>query len=104
MAYLHCNNCDFSQDDFWSESYNPMKSVLDWENNLLNQDIEEPFSSDSWFNETYGNPSRREMLAREFEKQARRIRQMKYRTFEEYKQMNPERICPNCGEKQLDID
>jgi hypothetical protein len=46
----------------------------------------------------------REFIAKEMERHARRIRDMIYRSMEEFKQKNPERKCPNCGEKELDID
>lgn len=48
--------------------------------------------------------TRQELLAYEFECCAKKIRNMKYRTFEEFKEKNPERICPKCGKKELDID
>lgn len=28
MAYIHCHNCDYSQDDFWSWRYNPIRRLL----------------------------------------------------------------------------
>lgn len=34
MAYAHCHNCGWEQDDFWSKDYNPLKSLLDWEGML----------------------------------------------------------------------
>lgn len=28
MAFLHCHNCDWSQDDFWEPNgYNPLENV-----------------------------------------------------------------------------
>ena len=45
-----------------------------------------------------------ELLAYEFERSAKAIRDMRYRTFEEFKAKNPEGICPQCGKKELDID
>jgi hypothetical protein len=27
-AYVYCRNCNWSQDDFWSESYNPLRYLL----------------------------------------------------------------------------
>ena len=106
MAYLHCHNpqCDFSQDDFWSESYNPMEYLKDWEDVLLDQELDKSFTTCDEFIAENGDISRREVVAREFERGAARIREMKYRTHEEYKEQNPDGICPKCGKKELDID
>jgi hypothetical protein len=27
MSYLHCHNCDFSQDDFYNKNYNPFSKI-----------------------------------------------------------------------------
>lgn len=48
--------------------------------------------------------TRQELLAYEFERCARNIREMVYRTFEEYKEKNPDGICPQCGQRNFDID
>ena len=28
MAYVHCHNCPWSQDDFWNKKYNPVRYFL----------------------------------------------------------------------------
>jgi len=41
--FVHCVDCDWEQDDFWSKDYNPLKSLLDWEENLLDfEKLDEP--------------------------------------------------------------
>ena len=109
MSYLHCHSCDFSQDDFWSESYNPITSIQDFKDNLFKSDFYDESSLDkNWKEEIgYGRDfllTNKELLAHEFERRASRIREMKYRTLEEFREKNPEGICPFCGEKDLDID
>ena len=112
MSYLHCHNpnCDFSQDDFWSpDGWNIMKSIKDYKDDFFRDDFYEDCGMDSnWKEEIgYGRDAivtRQELLAHTFENCARKIREMKYRTFEEFKEKNPEGICPLCGKKELDID
>lgn len=111
MAYLHCHNCNWSQDDFWDESYNPITFI---EKNYTKELLEEPLDritkqdaevhgEDGWhhFIEKLTN---RERVARVLENHARTVRRMKYRTMEEFEKMNPEKKCPNCGQQELDID
>ena len=62
------------------------------------------FWADASFIEEHGNITLREVIAQEASRAAKKIREMKYRTFEEFKAKNPEGICPICGEKDLDID
>lgn len=111
MSYLHCHNhhCDFCQDDFWTESYNPIKYMQDWEEMLFREDFFEDAGMDNGWKEEcgYGRDqvvTRQELLAYEFEKHARVIRDMVYRTEKEFKEKNPDWICPKCGKKELDID
>ena len=103
MAFVHCHNCSFEQDDFWDLHYNPVTCVQDWTKELLTKDIDEPFTDDAGFIQQHGNLSRREVIAREFERQAKKIRGMWWRTEREFKEKNPEHACPRCG-KFLDVD
>lgn len=103
MAFVHCHSCDFSQDDFWSKSYNPIRILLHWEKRLLQDNLDEPFTDDGGFIKEHGNISLREFLAKNLENHAQRIRDMKWRTTEEFKKSNPKWICPNCG-NPLDVD
>lgn len=111
MSFLHCHNpeCSFSQDDFWSDSYNPIKFMQNWLKDLLGDDFFEDCRLDKNWREEHGYErddivTTQELIAHEFEKHAYIIRQMKYRTFEEFKTKNPEWVCPMCGKKELDID
>jgi hypothetical protein len=35
MAYVHCHTCGWTQDDFWSKKYNPVRSILKHDMYLL---------------------------------------------------------------------
>ena len=95
MPYLHCHNCDWSQDDFWSKDYNPIRFMLNWEEQLLDsKKIKEKFPNDE---KTY-----QEIIAEQTERAARRIRNMHYMSIEEYR--NSDRKCPKCGKQRLDVD
>jgi hypothetical protein len=107
MAYLHCHACGWSQDDFWSKGYNPITSVKDYEQYLfLNPNTT---GMDNWWLKENGYPETNEikgteLVAHELERAARRVRNMVYRTEQEFREKNPERNCPKCGKHELDID
>jgi len=101
MAYAHCHKCNWSQDDFWDEGYNPIRYLLNWEEDLLDfGKLDEPFTDDAQFIKERGNLSRREVIAQELEKHAETIRKMKILTNEEANTA----MCPNCGEERVCID
>lgn len=76
MAFIHCHACGWSQDDFYDENYNPAKYLMTW-----NNEIDKQFSMDSEFLRENGPITTREVLAREYEEFARRIRSMKWLTY-----------------------
>jgi len=105
MAYLHCHSCDWSQDDFYDDNYNPAKYLLTWNKYLVSNDIDKPFSNDALFIKENGNISTREVLAKEYESFAKRIRTMKWITYQQWKDEKEEnKRCPKCNSKNLDID
>lgn len=123
MAYLHCHNCGWSQDDFWDFQirwkrifkwnsrpfgYNPLSIFLEdvsmyWKPRYIKMDSywckEQGLSSNkvhSWW-----------MLKYEMKRNIRRIHKMKYLTYESFKKAkkNGSVICPKCGCKnEFDID
>jgi len=106
MAYLHCHKCGWQQDDFYSGSYNPAEYLLNWNEYLFGKHrdrLDLQFSDDAEFLRENGPITTREVLARGFEKFARRIRNMKWITNEDFIN-DPNKICPRCGSDQLDID
>ncbi len=105
MAYLHCHNCGWSQDDFWENGgWNPVYSIKDLEPEFLGDRFREKFTTDPSFIKEHGDITCQEWLAQEFERRAKWIREMKYRTMDELKKLNPEHKCPICGKQELDID
>jgi len=109
MSYLHCHSCNFNQDDYWSEKgWNPVKSFESDLDTLLNKDLDEIVKMDAVWLEENGYPkegvTRRELVLYHLDQIKSRIRKMVYRTPEELKEKNPERLCPKCGKKDLDED
>jgi hypothetical protein len=105
MSFVHCHQCHWSQDDFWSEHYNPINYLQNFEKDLLTKDIDavciHAADTESCYGQKEGDVSYREMIARSLERAARHIRKMAWRNMEEYKAGG--RRCPKCG-GCLDID
>ena len=105
MAFLHCHSCNWEQDDFYRvDGYNPAKSLTDWMEKLCSGDIDKQFSNCSEFLAENGPISTREVIAREFEKYAKNIRNMPWITEEQWRRDKDEAVCPKCGERNFDID
>lgn len=96
MAFIYCDSCGFQQDDFWHSGYNPLRYLQEWITYILDIDLEKQFSDCSEFVAQNGPITIREVVARECEKAARNIREIKWRTFEEFEK-DPEKKCPKCG-------
>lgn len=110
MAYLHCEKCGWSQDDFYDNGYNPVKYLSEWNEYLFGDKkdkLDKLFTDDSQFIKENGSITTREVLAREYEKFARRIREMKWVSYEDFKRDKDSGMakCPRCGSsKDFDID
>ncbi|MHC4158888.1 MAG: hypothetical protein ACYSSO_07390 [Planctomycetota bacterium] len=105
MAYLHCHSCDWSQDDFYSEDgYSPANFLKSWNEQLCGDKIDEQFPSDPEFLQENGPITYREVIAREYEKFAKRIRCMKWVTWEQWQREKVTAVCPKCGAQDFDID
>jgi hypothetical protein len=107
MAYLHCHNCGWSQDDFWDKNYNVVRSLLDWEDSLLGEKFNEIFPGNSNRENNLSRFTFKEVIARELEHHANIIRNMKWRTDVEFQRDYKLGIakCPHCGSKKdFDID
>ena len=113
MSFLHCHNCDWSQDDFWDkDGYNPLeaKRVEDLKDSLFKDKIR--FDS-SFFKET-GVPfsiddegpycTGQDYVAWELERRARSIRNMKVLTNDDWLNVRSNWKCPECGSDNWDID
>lgn len=108
MSYLHCHNCNWSQDDFWHETYNPVTFLeKNYKKDILTGDLDRVLEMDNFRWDKYlwhKKMLNRDFIADEMESMARKLRRMVYRTKQEYLELNPEQKCPNCGKKELDID
>ncbi len=107
MAYLHCHNCDFNQDDYWSEDgWNPVKSFENDKDTLLNEDLDETVRMDSNWLREHGRESvtRRDLVVLHLRQIIARVEGMVYRTHDELRERNPDMRCPRCGERELDVD
>ena len=108
MAYVHCHACDWSQDDFYSlKGYNPPRYLESWNKHLCGDRLDEQFTDDAGLVKENGPITRREVLAREYEKFAKQIREMKWVTEEAFQKAcvgDEWPPCPKCGKQELDID
>jgi hypothetical protein len=94
--YLHCHDCGWEQDDYWSADYNPLKSLKDWERTLLDFAKLDTVEVESH----RGRISWREIIAMACENAAKSIRKMVFLRPEDTKGKR----CPNCGGNHLDED
>ena len=101
MAFVSCKACDWSQDDFWDEHYNPIRVLARLEPQLLDfENLDEQFTGDPVFNEKHGTLSRRHVIAKGLRDAAKAVEGMKFLTDENIR----DKRCPQCGLKELDID
>jgi len=84
--HLHCHNCGWSQDDFWSQDYNPIRGLNCYENILL-----DPSRLDEVV--PVSKITRRQLVLRALRLALERVEDMKYLT-------KPGRgetcLCPKC--------
>ena len=128
MAYLHCHNCGWSQDDFWN--YNLSKKsfkklfLLKWTErplgynpeSILLEDIVENIKPkfikmDSHWSKENGYKSNKihswEFIRRGIKRYRKVRKNMLFKTHQDFKKANREKnvCCPSCGDyKNWDID
>lgn len=98
--YLHCHSCEWEQDDYWNRTYNPFKSLLNWEDALLTKDLD----TLAFGGIDNGSLTWKEIIINEIEHAKIKIQNMRYRTHEEAKSKNKDWTCPICHQKKLDED
>lgn len=122
MAFLHCHNCPWSQDDFWhlpkekggdGHGYMPMgRAGFEELIAKLEAAIRDPSKrmvdgyDRDFFEENFGTGKEvdvRAFVAWQLERWARRIRGMVWMTYDDFEKDNDKR-CPKCGSRDLDID
>ena len=108
MSFLHCHTpgCYWEQDDFYSPDGYPLTYLKYSIQELCNLDnnLEEQYSDCSEFLAENGPISLREVIARDFEKFADRIRNMPWPTEEHWKRDKDKAVCPKCGLSNFNID
>lgn len=103
--YVHCHNCNWQQDDFYSpDGYNPANWLLGLNKDLFGN-LDEIVQCGEF---AQGKPIRpditkREWIARYYEQFARHIREMKWITADSF-YADPDKVCPKCGSTDLDLD
>ncbi len=102
MAFVHCHNCDWEQDDFWSWEYNPLRSLVreilgNFRPRIIDGDPPR-YPAHSWWLIV--------VASRIF---FRRIADMQWPTYASWRRVInkgggrwPD--CPKCGEHSLDCD
>lgn len=119
MAYLHCNNCSWSQDDFYSRRYNPITKIWSdikwlWIPKMIKLDssfiaydvpnlcnytgIKVKFNNNKTFSWKW--------LLLEIVKDIKIAKEQKWWRYEDYLKARVlgKAICPKCGAMRLDID
>jgi len=114
MAYLHCHDCDWGQDDFWSEDgWNPEKATKhDWEYTFKDKIyMDHYFFEDSNLLDKMNKDEDgqvwikgQDLLAFELRRRANLVENMAVKTYEEWKSVKDSFVCPKCKSNNLDID
>jgi len=117
--YLHCHNCSWSQDDFWTWHYNPITKLWDtvmwlgWPKVLELDDCcvrslethtgvrvhrlegapRGQVRVFSWF-----------FLILEVIKEWKTIRKQRWWTWDSWERSREEAVCPQCGIRCFDVD
>jgi hypothetical protein len=120
MAYLHCHNCGWSQDDFWYKGYNPITKI--WRNiKWLWKPTKIGF--DKWFLKHSDGKKHNYIiplwtregkdwtyvfswnwLLLELEKEIKCILNQRYWTYKAFLRKKDAAMCPKCKSDNLDID
>jgi len=121
MAYLHCHSCDWSQDDFWCRSYNPITkfwSDIKWLIRPQLMDLDEGIVNDlTKYTHVpiFRFRARRRRiidvkihtwnwLLLEFVKEIRITLAQRWWTTEAWNRSKKTARCPGCGDRNFDID
>lgn len=100
MAYLHCHNCGWENDDFL-EDYGGNSGYIKY---FLGETLRELVKPD----QEVPYPFTRKQMYKRFIKELKHLYwlnfKQEYKTQVDYEKKNPEHLCPKCGAKELDID
>jgi hypothetical protein len=104
--YVHCHNCKWQQDDFYSiDGYNPANFLKSFNEVLCGKNIDVVQKCHEFVNNTPIHPelTQRENIARWYEYFANNIRNMKWITVDAFYN-DSNKSCPECGSDELDMD
>ncbi len=107
MAYLHCHSCDFSQDDFWHEGYNPIRFLYkNYEKSLLSDELDEIVPMDKWWLKEQGVEfvTNRDIILMKLKNMITTITNMKYPRQKDWDKVKQTAVCPKCLKRDWDID
>ena len=103
MAYLHCHDCAWSQDDFWARSgYNPLEEhrISELRADLFQREIRLGGADGEGPEKLTG----RAYVVRELGRIIRQIQGMHVLTSEDFDKIKADFVCPKCGSKRWDVD
>jgi len=116
--FIHCTKCDWCQDDFWSEEYNPVRREMERLSKLVEKAIdkenpEREYKTDRIMAAQRGMPfgvneegfaviDIRDYIAKSLEVVARSVRKMHWLTKDDFDKDSNQR-CPTCG-SELTVD
>ena len=118
MAYLHCHNCGWSQDDFWEkDGYNPFRQdIMDWLKEKLFEDfvyMDRNYVEDMLdlglavrfrLTDKGCQIKTTDFVATELRRIAHSIQNMHIKTLDEWEEVKPVIKCPRCNKRDWDID
>lgn len=99
--FVRCRDCGWEQDDFWSQEYNPIKS-LEFAKDRLMEALMKPPPARTMKGEI-GPVEVRAFLLWELSKMMDRVRGMHWWTVLDY-ESDPDKKCPQCGHRHLTVD
>jgi hypothetical protein len=108
MAFVYCSKCDWSQDDFWSDRYNPFQYLNEaWSSKLIKYRLDDQLDGhfDSHMLKETGLEGKtwRDFFIHELKRKQRVIGNMHWATEKEFKD-DKNKTCPKCGGHEFTMD
>src|SRR5258706_53462 len=97
MSYIYCSNCKWEQDDYWHKGYNPIRFLLNYEEQVLQPDLDAIVPWDKVI--TY-----RQVVLAALENATKKVQTMVYPIRDQERIQNPKHLCPVCGQHSLRED
>ena len=94
MSYLHCHNCGWDNGDF---------GLTEIKLRMLKWDLKDIIHPNYASHVKHPHFTILKFVCKDIVGVFRSLTQ-KYKTFEDFKNKNPDQICPKCGSKRLDVD